>query len=100
FVHHNPMPGLPGDREGAKMGIAGFQAAFPGYALRLVDLVAEGNKVVSRIAFRGTNRGPLMGMPATGRSVDLEFWHLERIEEGMIRERWSIMDNMLMMQQL
>lgn len=100
FVHHNPMPGLPPDREGAKLGVAGFRAAFPDYELRVVDLVAEGDKVVSRIGFAGTNTGSLMGMPPTGKRVEMEFWHLERLEGGRIRERWSVMDNMLLMRQL
>jgi predicted ester cyclase len=41
-----------------------------------------------------------MGMPATGKTVDIEFWHIDRIANGKIVERWNVMDNMAFMQQL
>jgi uncharacterized protein YndB with AHSA1/START domain/predicted ester cyclase len=100
FVWHNPMPGAPPTREGVKMAIAGFASAFPDYRLAVVDLLAEGDKVVSRIRFSGTNKGSLMGAPPTGKSVDIEFWHVERLRGGKIVERWNVMDNQAFMQQL
>lgn len=100
FVWHNPMPGAPATRDGVKMGIAGFRQAFPDYELTLLDLLGDGDKVVSRVGFTGTHDGPLMGMPATGKKVRLEFWHIERIVDGKIQERWNVMDNMALMQQL
>ena len=100
FVHHNPIPGVPGNAEGIKMGIAAFRQAFPDYRLAIMDLVAEGDKVASRIRFTGTHKGELMGMPPTGKSVQTEFWHIERIANGRIAERWSLFDQWGLMQQL
>lgn len=100
FVWHNPMPGAPANRDGVKMAIAGFRQAFPDYQLKVLDLLGDGDKVVSRVGFTGTHKGPLMGMPATGKKVSLEFWHIERIVDGKITERWNVMDNWVMMQQL
>lgn len=100
FVWHNPMPGAPPTREGVMMAVAGFRQAFPDYRLELLDLLGDGDKVASRVRFVGTNKGSLMGMPPTGRKVELEFWHIERIVDGQIAERWNVMDNLAMMQQL
>lgn len=86
--------------EGVKMGIAGFRQGFPDYRLTIMDLIAEGDKVVSRIRFRGTHKGGLMGMPPTGKSVEIEFWHIERIANGRIAERWSLFDEVGLMRQL
>jgi uncharacterized protein YndB with AHSA1/START domain/predicted ester cyclase len=100
FVWHNPMPGAPPTRDGVKMAIGGFRQAFPDYQLTLLDVLGDGDKVVSRVGFKGTNKGPVMGMPATGKKVDIEFWHIERIVDGKIQERWNVMDNMAFMTQL
>ncbi|MEA3203080.1 MAG: hypothetical protein QOI63_750 [Thermoplasmata archaeon] len=100
FVWHTPMPGAPPTRDGVKASIIGFRQAFPDYQLKLLDLLGDGDKVVSRVQFTGTNQGPVMGMPATGKKVSLEFWHIERIVDGKIQERWNVMDNLAFMQQL
>lgn len=100
FVWHTPMPGAPPTRDGVKMAIAGFRAAFPDYQLNVLDLLGDGDKVVSRIGFTGTNTGSFMGAPPTGKKVALEFWHVERIVDGKIVERWNVMDNMSLLQQL
>lgn len=100
FVWHNPMPGAPATRDGVKMAIGGFRQAFPDYHLTVLDLVGEGDKVVSRIRFVGTNTGSMMGAPPTGNRVDLEFWHIERVREGKIAERWNVMDNAAFREQL
>jgi steroid delta-isomerase-like uncharacterized protein len=100
LVWHNPFPGMPATRDGVKAAVANWNQGFPGLQLTVVDAVAEGDKVVSRVRFQGTNKGPVMGMPATGKKVDIEFWHVDRIANGKIAERWNIMDNMAFMQQL
>lgn len=92
FVWHNPMPGAPATREGVKMAVAGFRQAFPDYHLTVLDLLADGDKVASRIRFVGTNQGSLMGAPPTGKKVDVEFWHIERVRDGKIVERWRAME--------
>lgn len=100
FVWHTPMPGAPPTRDGVRMAIAGFRQAFPDYRLTLLDVLGDGDKVASRVRFVGTNQGSMMGMPPTGKQVDVEFWHIERIVNGQIAERWNVIDNLAMMQQL
>jgi steroid delta-isomerase-like uncharacterized protein len=100
FVWHTPMPGAPPTRDGVKAAIAGFRQAFPDYQLTLLDVLGDDDRVASRVGFKGTNKGPMMGMPATGKRVDIEFWHIERIVDGKIQERWNVMDNAAFMAQL
>lgn len=44
-------------------------AAFPDYPFDLLDLIAEGDKVVARMPWAGVQRGSLMDIPATGKAV-------------------------------
>lgn len=47
--------------------IRAMRTAFPDNVLTIEDIVAEGDKVVMRVTTRGTNTGPLVGLPAFGR---------------------------------
>jgi len=50
---------------------------------------AEGDLVVARKTWRGTHRGELLGIPATGKQVTLEVIDISRIRDGKIVEHWS-----------
>ncbi len=64
------------------------------------DVIAEGDKVVSRLTFRGTHTGELMGIPPTGKSVTISEVIIDRFADGKIVESWRLFDQMGMMQQL
>jgi predicted ester cyclase len=52
-------------------GIAGqvqsLKVAFPDHRFTVEEMLAEGDKVAVRVTVHGTNRGPLLGLPAFGR---------------------------------
>jgi predicted ester cyclase len=100
FVNHSAPPGIPPDCEGIKFLTAMFGGAFPDSYFTVEDMVAEGDKVVTRKTFHGTHEGELMGIPPTGRSVSMELIDIVRIAEGKVVEHWSVGDNLGMMQQL
>src|SRR5712692_6941869 len=66
---HNGIPGLPPGLEGGKMAHMGFSTAFPDGHVTTEDLIAEGDKVVERFSFHGTNTGSFLGAPAAGKQV-------------------------------
>ncbi|HEX5690287.1 MAG TPA: ester cyclase [Roseiflexaceae bacterium] len=74
--------------------------AFPGGKSTIEDLVAEGDKVVSRLTFRGTHTGDLMGIPPTGKTITIAETIIDRFADGKIVESWRLFDQMGMMQQL
>jgi predicted ester cyclase len=75
-------------------------AAFPDGVAIIQDQIAEGDKVLTRWLFEGTNTGPLFGRPPTGRSVAVAGLHLHRIATGRIVEVWAHPDTMSFMGQL
>ena len=77
-----------------------FKGAFPNSYFSVEDMIAEGDKVVTRKPFHGTHEGEFMGMPPTGRRVSMELIDIVRISEGRVVEHWSMGDNLGMMQQL
>ena len=86
------MPGLPSGLEGAKMVYRTFLAAFPNGHITTEDLIAEGDQVVERFSFRGTNTGSLMHAPATGAKVTFTGVSVFRIANGKIVEPWGASD--------
>ena len=101
FVEREELPpGIPRDREGVKQLTTIFRSAFPDFKVTIDDLVAEGDKVVIRATWSGTQKGEFMGVPPTGKSISIGVIDIIRIAEGKYVEHWGIMDSMAMMQQL
>ena len=71
FYQHETGPETVTNREALKPFYAGYLAAFPDLHFTIEDLVAEGDKVTWRFKVTGTNNGPLMGAPASGKEVNL-----------------------------
>src|SRR5437763_1563240 len=65
-VDHAMPPGLPNGPEGLRQFFSMYMEAFPDTHLQVEDMIAEDDKVVSRITMTGTNDGSFMGLPASG----------------------------------
>jgi steroid delta-isomerase-like uncharacterized protein len=101
LVEHEELPGLEPTKDGVKQWFVTLRAAFPDMRMDVEDLIASGDKVVVRGRFSGTHRGEFMGMPATGRAVDLAVIDIIRFDgDGKAAEHWGLFDELGMMQQL
>lgn len=83
-----------------KQHIIGTESIFPKYELIPEDMIAEGNKVVVRARFRGTQEGPMGDVPATHKTVELPVALIYRVDNGKIVEHWIIYDQLSVLQQL
>jgi steroid delta-isomerase-like uncharacterized protein len=100
FVNHSPPPfPVPEGREGLKQAFELFQRATPG-SHEILDQVAEGDKVVTRLRAAGTHDADLPGVPRTGNALDVTATVVHRIEDGKIAEKWSDRDELSLLQQL
>ena len=97
---HSAIPGLPAGLKGGKMVHQTFLTAFPDGQVTTEDLITEGDKVVERFSFRGTNTGSFMGAPATGKKVTSSGMSVFRITNGKIVEHWGENDALGTMEQL
>ena len=80
--------------------IQAAEAAFPLYRLDAEEILAEGDLVSVRGWVRGVHRGPFMGIPPTGKSVEFSIFITYRVAAGKIVEHWMLTDNIAVMQQL
>jgi steroid delta-isomerase-like uncharacterized protein len=100
FVNLSAPPGVPSDREGGKVFLGGFLNAFPDRRFQIDDMIAEGDQVVTKKTFTGTHRADFGEVPATGKSVTLQYVDIMRVRDGRIVEHWLCMDQLRFMQQL
>ena len=101
FVLNDPsQPTEVRGPEGLKQYVTAFRMAFPDLHVTFEDMVAEGDKVASRITLRGTHKGELAGIPATGKQVTITGISIDRLEAGKFVETFVIADVLGMMQQL
>jgi steroid delta-isomerase-like uncharacterized protein len=100
YINHAPPPFTisPG-RRGLKEAFRLFWTATPGRH-EIEDMVAEGDKVVTRMTAYGTHAGDLPGIPATGKSLTMTAIAIHRIADGKIMEHWSAKDELGFLQQL
>ena len=72
-----------------------YRAAFPDVHMHVEDVLPSGDKVVARMRATGTHEGEFMGMPATGKSIDVQFVDIIRFgDDGLAREHWGVFDAM------
>ncbi len=101
FVDHEELPGLAPTKDGVMAFFRMYLGAFPDLRMNAEDVIASGDKVVARVRATGTHEGDLLGMPATGRQVDVQLIDIIRFgDDGLAREHWGVFDQMGMMQQL
>jgi steroid delta-isomerase-like uncharacterized protein len=100
FAELDPLPGQEQGREGLKAIIHVLRTAFPDMHWVVKEMVAEGEKVVTRFVWTGTQRGAFLGIPATGRSVEVKGVVIDRLEDGQMADSRILMDTMGLMQQL
>ena len=74
--------------------------AFPDMHVTIDDLIAEGDRVVSRVTGYGTHKGDLMGIAPTSKQVTVSVICITRYENNKIAEDWELIDMFGMMQQL
>ena len=95
---NGPQPPL--DREKQKRRIMGFRTAFPDIHFDIVDSVASGDKLVSRMEGHGTHQGEFLDMPPTGKSIVIYAIDIVRFADGKIVELWGVMDMLSILQQI
>lgn len=101
FRRHDP--GLPFEvrgPEGVKRLAEALHPGIPDMELPIEDMVAEGEKVLVRLRIKGTHGGELMGIPATGRAIDVGVLDLFQMRDGVLVEHWALLDNLGLLKQL
>jgi predicted ester cyclase len=88
------------DREGWLKLEKSFLSSFPDLHVEVLDQVAEGDRVATRFAMKGTHTHEFFGVAPKGVVATLTGTAFDRIEDGKIAEHWSDVDIGGFLQQL
>jgi predicted ester cyclase len=78
-----------------------WTTAFPDLHFEIVDIIAEGNKVLTRWVQTGTHTGaPFMGLEPAGTAIRVEGMSFDRIEDGWVAEGFDGWDALGLRRQL
>jgi steroid delta-isomerase-like uncharacterized protein len=98
YVYHGPDGDLDAD------GFRAFQnsllSAFPGLTFGIEDMIAAGDKVVTRWTLHGVQRGEFQDIAPTGKEVTVTGIIISRFKNGKAVEEWEEVNQLGMMQQL
>ena len=94
------FPGLSEGREGVRQFFSMIHSAFEDFRMDVEDIIAEGDKVVSRIVMTGTHRGEFMDITGTGNTISVSAIDIFRCVDGKFVEHWGVTDGLSMMEQL
>ena len=87
--------------DAARRWVNPFRSAFPDFEMEVVELVAEGDRVVGHFRCSGTHRGVWLGVPATGRRFEgVDEVYIFRVEDGKLAAAIGVEDNLTRMRQL
>jgi steroid delta-isomerase-like uncharacterized protein len=99
--HEEGVPGQPPGREGVKFFVNAFREAFPDIRPNAIGpTMADGDLEAAHVVLTGTHNGELMGVAATGKTVEFGSIDIIRVEDGKVAEHWGVTDAMTLMQQL
>ena len=62
--------------------------------------IAEGDEVAARITTRATHQGTLMGIPPTGKRVEIRYMDFWKVQNGKIVDNWVNVDFAHVLRQL
>lgn len=80
--------------------IIAHREAFPDWTERVVDIFAEGDRVVTRYLSTGTHLGNFQGIEPTGKAVTVNEVSIYCVRNGQILEQWGFPDGLSVVQQL
>ena len=92
LIEHNPN--LPQGRDGKKRFVEPVLDGFSDYRGEIVEILAEGDKVVVRVQWSGTQDGPLLGLTPSRNKLRFSTADFFRIADGKVAEHWDVVDSL------
>ena len=89
---HGGTVGTVAGRDNVAGLLTAVVTALPDLRATQHDIFAQGDEVVVRLVVTGTQRGAILGIPASGRPVSWDAIDVYRLVDGKIAEEWAAED--------
>lgn len=77
-----------------------FTSAFPDLELDIPKAVVDGNEIAYFYLLSGTHIGDFMGIPASGREINIKGMTMLTMEDGKCGQAWGVLDMLALMRQV
>jgi steroid delta-isomerase-like uncharacterized protein len=85
----------------ARAALEHYRQALPDIQFKVQDMLAEDDRVVVQVTFRGTHRGEFLGVPATGRVLNGSGVEMAVLKEGkIVAAGWQYHDELSLLRQM
>jgi len=98
-VYRSPSMEMNGLEE-YKLVYGAFASALHDSQLTVDDIIAEDDRVMTRVTIRCTHKGELEGIPPTGKTLTVSAFTVFHLVNGKIVEEHELLDELGMMHQL
>ena len=78
--------------DGWKASIAHLRGVLTDLTVTIEDVVVSGDLVAVRSVSRGVHTGELLGVPGTGRQIEIRASDFHRLADGLIVTTWHLED--------
>lgn len=86
--------------EGIEAVIRDTLSAFPDWHEDIVDMVIDGDRIVTRYISTGTHKGAFLDLEPTGRQIKIDEISIFRVERDKVAEQWCLVDDLTLLRQL
>ena len=101
FKERNPPPSLKSTGiQSLKDQINLYHTAFPDLKIKIKEIFGDGEKVAIYCTFTGTNKGAMIGIPATNKKTSVDGIEIVKFDGEKISDHWGVYDNLEMFKQL
>jgi steroid delta-isomerase-like uncharacterized protein len=95
-----PVDAVPRGPQVIKEHVAGWIASFPDLRFSIEQMLSEGDRVVTLLLMEGTHQGAWLGIPASGKKMQIRMFTVHRVVQGKIVEDWVLVESLGVFQQL
>jgi predicted ester cyclase/quinol monooxygenase YgiN len=101
FIEHAALPdGVPPGLAGLKAMMGAYRDAFPDFTIAIEKYLEQSDLACAVVRMTGTQTGPFLGSPPTGRTMDIVGIDVVRVVDGKCAEHWGAEDDLGMFTQI
>ncbi len=85
---------MPRGPQAIKEHVAGWIARFPDLRFSIEQMLSEGDRVITQLLMEGTHQGAWLGIPASGKKMQIRMFTVHRVMQGKIVEDWVLVESL------
>jgi steroid delta-isomerase-like uncharacterized protein len=95
-----PPDAVPRGPQEIKEHVTSWIASFPDLHFSIEQMLSEGDRVMMQLLIEGTHQGVWLGIPASGKKMQIRMFTVHRVMQGKIVEDWVLVESLGVLQQL